>query len=227
MPVAKRPGMDAPVIASLAGAAIAGLSGSVHCGLMCGPLACAGLPTDRAARLRAASAWHLGRVTAYSAVGALLGGVGGAVALTLSTSVLPVLPWVLAAGLIAAAFDAGRWLKPIPGVGAIARAVSRAGSRLPPALRSGALGAATPFLPCGLLYGVFLAALATGSVGRGALLMLCFALGGTLALAACQLPQLGSLRVRPWVRRGVLLTAAAILIWRAASVESAGPPQCH
>ena len=226
MPVAKRKRVDAPVIASLAGAAVAGLSGSVHCGLMCGPLACAGLPSDPAARLRAAGAWHLGRAGAYAIVGALLGGVGGAVALTLSTSVQPVLPWVLAAGLVAAAFDVGRWLKPIPGVGAIARALTRSGARLSPALRSGLVGAATPFLPCGLLYGVFLAALATGSPLRGAALMACFAAGGALALAATQLPQVASLRPHPWLRRGVLLSAAAVLIWRAASAQP-DAPSCH
>ena len=206
---------------------MAGLSGSVHCAVMCGPLACAGLPLERGARLRAAGAWHLGRVSAYSTMGALLGGVGGAVALTFSASVQPVLPWVLAAGLIATAFDLGRWLKPIPGVGAIARALTRFGARLSPTLRSGAVGAATPFLPCGLLYGVFLAALAAGSPGHGALLMTCFALGGTAALAATQLPQLASIRPHPWLRRGVLLVAAAVLIWRAAAAQSGAPPQCH
>ncbi len=221
--------MDAPLIATLGGAAIAGLSGSPHCALMCGPLACAGLPKEKAARVRAATAWHAGRVFAYGVVGGLLGGVGGGVAHLLSASVQQAVPWLMAAGLVATALDAGRWLKPVPGVAAVAQALSARANGVSPSLRAALLGAATPFLPCGLLYGVFLAVAASGSVLNGAGLMAAFALGGTAALAATQLPAFAMLRLHPALRRSVLLLAAAILIWRAVAIHPAddAAPACH
>ncbi|MBS1151521.1 MAG: Heavy-metal-associated domain protein [Myxococcaceae bacterium] len=221
--------MEAPLLATVAGSIVAGLSGSPHCALMCGPLACAGLPNERGPRFRAAAAWHAGRLVAYAGVGAILGGLGHGASHLLSASTQPLVPWLMAAGLIATALDLGRWLKPVPGVAAVARVLGRAGARLSPSLRAGLLGAATPFLPCGLLYGVFLAALAAGSAGWGAGLMASFALGGTAVLAAMQLPAIATWKLSPWVRRSVLLAAAAVLIWRAASAHPAagGPPACH
>jgi uncharacterized protein len=215
--------MDAPMIATVGGALVAGLSGSPHCAMMCGPLACAGLPKERGARLKAAFGWHGGRVAAYGAVGAALGGLGAGVSHLISASAQAAVPWLMAAGLIATAFDAGRWLKPVPGVGSIARWLARRAVEVPPTLRAGLMGAATPFLPCGLLYGVFLAVLATGSAAWGSVLLASFA-----ALAAMQLPALATAKLNPWVRRGVLLLAATVLIWRAA--HAPGPdvaPQCH
>ncbi len=222
--------MNAALIATLGGSVIAGLSGSPHCALMCGPLACAGLPADKGARLKAAVGWHTGRVLAYGAVGAALGGLGSGVAHVLSASVQPAVPWLMAAGLVATALDVGRWLKPLPGVGSIARALTRRASAFPPTLRSALLGAATPFLPCGLLYGVFLAVIATGSALWGAALLGSFAVGGIGALAAMQLPAMATSKLNPWVRRTVLLMAAAVLVWRASAASSAGPdvpPACH
>jgi sulfite exporter TauE/SafE len=90
------------------------------------------------------------------------------------------------------------------------------------------MGALTPFLPCGLLYGMFLAAIATGTPLGGALVMLAFSLGAVPALAAVQF---GTSRVgqRPRValvaRRVVPLVAAGVLIVRALTARSA-PPQC-
>ncbi len=221
--------MAVPLIATFAGAFAAGLAGSVHCALMCGPLACAGLPVERSARLRAAGAWHLGRIAAYALLGCLLGGVGLSIAQGLSGSVVAAMPWVMAAALVATAFDVGRWIRPPAFLGGLARRVARLGAKLSPALRAGALGAATPLLPCGLLYGVFLAAMAAGSFGRGAGLMASFAVGGTAALSAAQLPGLSAFSSRPWLRRTVLLCAAGVLVWRAIAALQAGetPPQCH
>ncbi len=230
MPIAKWLGVEAPLIATAAGAMVAGLSGSVHCALMCGPLACAGLPKDRAARVKAAAAWHVGRISAYALVGAALGGLGSGLAHLLSASIQPAVPWLMAAGLVATALDAGRWLKPLPAVASIARALGRWASALSPSFRAALLGAATPFLPCGLLYGVFLAVLAAGSARWGAGLMAAFAVGGTAALAATQVTGLAALKLSPGFRRSLLLTAAAVLVWRAAVAASVGPdvpPACH
>lgn len=205
------------VVAGGTSALVAGVTGSLHCALMCGPLACAGLPQG-AGRRRAAVAWHLGRLGAYAAVGLALGLVGGGVARALAVSVTPYLPWVMVAGLVATALELGKHLAPLPGVARLARALARAGARLPPAGRALALGAATPFLPCGLLYGLFLAALATGSGWGGAAVLGLFALGGAPALGGMQAgAQVATRypRAALVLRRVVPLTAAVVLAYRA------------
>lgn len=209
-----------PMLASAGAlsALVAGATGSLHCALMCGPLACAGLPSSGAQRRNAAIAWHLGRIIAYSWVGFLLGALGRAVSHGLMVSVQPVLPWVMAAGLVITALDLARHARPLPGVAAISRALARAGAGMPPVTRSFLLGAATPFLPCGLLYGLFLAAIATGSAWGGAAVLGAFSLGALPALGALQLGA-HRLRLSPRfslvARRVVPLVAAAVLVGRA------------
>jgi sulfite exporter TauE/SafE len=217
------------VLAGASSALVAGLTGSLHCGLMCGPLACAPLPKAGAGRRRAAVAWHLGRVTAYVLVGALLGALGSGVTRVLMVSVQPWLPWVMAAGLVVTGLDLGRHLKPLPGVAPLSRLVARWGATLPPVGRAVALGAATPFLPCGLLYGIFLAALATGSARGGAVVLFAFSLGAVPLLAGVQL---GAQAWNRWpaaaavFRRVVPLTAALLLILRAVLLQDTSPG-CH
>ena len=176
-----------------------------------------------------ALAWHVGRIAAYSLVGLVLGAASQAISLAVSFSVQPYLPWVMAVGLVVTAFDLGRHLKPLPGVGAISRALARAGARLPPWGRAAGLGAATPFLPCGLLYGIFLAALATNSAGGGVLVMAAFSLGAIPVLVTVQL---GTRSFDRWpraqlvLRRAVPLTAAVVLIVRAVLAQQSAA-QCH
>jgi|APLak6261675434_1056106.scaffolds.fasta_scaffold03895_2 hypothetical protein len=219
MPVESVRGEMEPLLAwaGAASALVAGVTGSLHCALMCGPLACAGLPRGEG-RWQAAVSWHLGRVTAYTFVGLLLGALGRTVSQTLVVSVQPVLPWVMAAGLIITAFDLARHVKPIPGVAKLSTALVRTGAKLAPTTRTFLLGAATPFLPCGLLYGLFLAAIATGSPWGGAAVLGAFSLGALPALSAVQLGA-KRLTVSPRValvaRRVVPLVAAAVLIARA------------
>lgn len=204
--------------AGAASALVAGVTGSLHCALMCGPLACAGLPAAGAERRRAAVGWHLGRVVAYSFVGFLLGALGRGVSQGLMVSVQPVLPWVMAAGLVITALDLAKHARPLPGVAAISRALARTGARMPPVTRSFLLGAATPFLPCGLLYGLFLAAIATGSAWGGAAVLGAFSLGALPALGAVQLGARqfnASPRMALVARRVVPLIAAVVLVVRA------------
>ncbi len=216
------------VIAGASSAAVAGLTGSLHCGLMCGPLAGAAMagPFPKGPL---AVAWHVGRTTAYALVGLVLGGVGQAISLTFSLSVQPYLPWVMALGLVVTALDLGKRLRPLPGVGKVAGVLARTGSRLPPWGRSAALGAATPFLPCGLLYGIFLAALATNSALGGAVVMAAFSLGAVPLLVAVQL---GARSLDRWptaslvLRRVVPLVAAVVLIVRAILAQQSAT-QCH
>jgi hypothetical protein len=222
---------DAPVaLVGAVGALAVGFTGSVHCLLMCGPLACASLPgVSGPERWRAMLSYQGARVLAYAVMGGALGALGGGVTRTLAVSARPYLPWVMAAALVASALELGKRLRPLPGLVHVARLVSRASARFSSAGRAGAMGAVTPLLPCGLLYGVFAAALAAGSFGGGALLLGAFAVGGLPALLGSQL-QLGLWgRKAPFadfmLRRAVPLMAAALLVYRA--VGTAGPGQCH
>jgi sulfite exporter TauE/SafE len=216
------------VIASVTGAFAAGVGGSLHCLLMCGPLACAAAARDTRGSpspLLRGAAWHAARIAGYAVVGGLLGLLGQGVSTWLATSVQPYLPWLVALGLVASAFDWARRLPAIPGLRNVSAGLARVGSRVTPLARAALLGVATPFLPCGLLYGLFLAAAATASVRSGALFMIAFALGAVPAFVLLQSGS-GSLarwpRLMPVLRRGVPLLAAAVVLWR--TLAAAGAP---
>ncbi|WP_426754027.1 sulfite exporter TauE/SafE family protein [Myxococcus sp. Y35] len=219
------------VIAGALGAFVVGLTGSVHCLLMCGPLACASLPgaPDPEGR-KAVIAYQGARLGAYALVGGALGLLGGGVTQALAVSTRPYLPWLMAAALVASALELGKRLRPLPGMAHLARHVTRWGAKFSWTGRASAMGAVTPLLPCGLLYGVFAVALASGSFGGGALVLAAFALGGLPALLGAQL-QAALWKHRPkWMslllQRAVPLAAAAVLIYRAVNVNS-GAASCH
>ena len=210
-------------------ALVAGVTGSLHCALMCGPLACASPAVSGAERRAAAIAWHLGRIIAYTMVGLLLGALGKGASSGLQLTVTPVLPWLMAAGLLITALDLGRHARPLPFVGSISKGLLRLGLKMSGRTRGFLLGAATPFLPCGLLYGLFLAAIATGTPWGGAAVMGAFSLGAIPALVALQLGA-HRLTISPRLvqvaRRVVPLTAAGVLIARALTT-SPESPRCH
>ncbi len=210
------------------GALLAGLSGSLHCVLMCGPLACATAARSR----RAALAWQGGRLLAYAGLGALLGATGSAAVSGFAEGARPVLPWIMAAGLVATALELPKRLAPLPGVRRVSAWVVRRSATLAPEMRAGAMGAVTPLLPCGLVYGISLAALASGSALGGLAVMGGFALGGVPALAAAQLGLgLPRGRVGAFARKAVPLAAAVVLVWRVVKTGDAVPagdePHCH
>lgn len=209
---------------------VAGFSASGHCALMCGPLACAGVGSSAASRWRAALAWNAGRLFAYALVGALLGLAGQGLAFSLSASVARVLPFVMAAGLVVAAFDLGRRLRLPRGLAQVAHGLFRSGARFSPLTGRVIAGAATPFLPCGVLWGGYLAAVGAGSFLGGGLVMGSFALGGIPALAAVQTQWAWMSRwprAERYLRRGVPLLAAAFLVWRAVNAAAGPSASCH
>jgi hypothetical protein len=169
--------IDPGLLAVAATSALAtGATGSLHCALMCGPLACA------TAQEGGQGWWHLGRLTAYASVGAALGALGQGVSIALRFSIQPYLPWLMIAGLLMTAFDVGRRVR-LPGAATALDRLARVAKRAPLAARGFAFGALTPLLPCGLLYGMFLAALATGTAWGGALVMASFGVGAVPLLA--------------------------------------------
>lgn len=132
-----------------AAALTAAMLGSVHCLAMCGPLRLL-TGADRKSRIL----YQGGRAAAY----ALLGAGAGALGSTLPLSALVV--FVVVAGALA--LGSFRFGTRFPMVARLRRLV--AGHPL-------LLGLSSGLLPCGLLHGWVVAAAATASAGRGALLL--------------------------------------------------------
>lgn len=202
------------LLAAAIAALVTGATGSLHCALMCGPLACAG-GTSRAGVL----GWQVGRLSSYVLMGAALGAIGRGVSQLVLSEAQRVLPWVMAAGLLITAFDLTKRLPAIPGVSRVTGFfAARARTQASPGARAFLFGVLTPLLPCGLLYGLFLAAIATADAWSGAALLGAFALGALPALLAVQLGA-SRLSLSPRVtfiaRRLVPVAAAVVLIARA------------
>jgi uncharacterized protein len=208
----------ATLAAQVAASAAAGLLSSFsHCLGMCGPLVASfGLsarPGQGAARAAAGQLpYHLGRVTTYGALGALMGATGAFVnvagrlagladLVAVVAGLLMVLLGLGAAGVSAAlkrleARASGRVL------GLVRPLLDGGGSRLYP------LGLALGVLPCGVSWTVFLGAAASGGPVPGLLMALAFGLGtvpGLLLLGA-----LGALLGQR--TRGILYRAGGLLI---------------
>ena len=175
--------MEAP----LAAAFLIGLLGGVHCVGMCGGIV--GALAVNSPRGQRAWILHLaysaGRITSYSAAGALAGMIGGVG--MLFNQVLPVqmLLYVIAnlmlvgLGLYLAGWG-NHWAR-FEVLGAwLWRRIQPLGAKLLPAdtaARALALGALWGWLPCGLVYSILATALVSGGPARGAAVMLSFGLG--------------------------------------------------
>jgi sulfite exporter TauE/SafE len=158
-----------------------GLAGSLHCAGMCGPLAMA-LPRGGNGSL--ASLWwgrasyNLGRTCTYGILGVLFGLLGQ------TASWAGLQRWVsIAAGvaILLGLLAANRFRLGLPAT----QLVSRLKPLFGPLLRSSSafsmflLGLLNGLLPCGLVYVACAGAVATGSLGLGALFMMVFGLGTT------------------------------------------------
>ncbi|MEK7952719.1 sulfite exporter TauE/SafE family protein [Luteolibacter soli] len=206
---------------TLAGALVAGLATSLHCAGMCGPLACGVgmMAKSESERMTAASAYHAGRLFAYSTIGALCGALGKEPLGWFFHSPAVLLPWALVAALLLLATGLE---KKIPRPAFLMRFIARLRFRtmkLPVIAGAGLTGLFTPFLPCGPLYAVFLALLASGSAARGAEVALAFGLGTVPLLWVVQ-HQFQRLRKKltptgmARIQRGLALVTALVLAWR-------------
>lgn len=214
---------------SLISALIVGLLGGGHCVGMCGGIVSAvslSLPGQRP-RVDFLLAYNAGRIASYTLAGALAGAIGASS--FFMQHVLPVeqLLYALASLMLVALglYLAGFW----QGVLVLERLGGALWKRLQPVSRhflpmktlprALALGAVMGWLPCGLVYSVLVAALATGSAVHGALLMLAFGLGTlpTLMAMGVAAARLKDFLQRRWVRRGagLLVMAFGLLgLWR-------------
>lgn len=172
------------------------LLGGLHCAGMCGGFIGA-LQINRPRQVpaaRLAAGYHLGRITSYTAAGALAGAIGGTL---YAAEVLPVQIVLLVIGSVmlvaigVAMFGANRWLKRIEPIGAgVWRIVAPWARRVYPP-RSGAqavvAGLAWGWIPCGMVYAALPLALVAGGALNGALVMLAFGLGTLPNLALVDL----------------------------------------
>lgn len=206
---------------TLAGALVAGLATSLHCAGMCGPLAC-GVGTfakSDGERTAAASAYHVGRLFAYTTIGALCGSLGKEPLSWFFHSPAVLLPWALVIALLLLATGLEKKIpRPVFLMRFVARLRFKA-QKLPVVAGAGLTGLFTPFLPCGPLYAVFLALLASGSAARGAEVALAFGLGTVPLLWVAQ-HQFQRLRKKlspaamARIQRGLALVTAIVLAWR-------------
>lgn len=215
---------------------ILGLVSSIHCVQMCGPIVLSySLPLAKAARrhemLVAHAAYNLGRITTYSALGAIAGMAGGG--LNIVSRLAGVangarigagLALIAAAVLISGVLPQSGLVQITP-VSGFSRVVGRI-LLSPHPLSKLRLGLVLGFLPCGLVYAALLKSVETGNAGGGALTMLAFGLGTVSALTSFGIvSSAAGLRLGRW---GNALSAASVglmgvfLLWRG----FAGP-MCH
>lgn len=227
-----------PPIDTIAAAFLAGMVTSVHCVGMCGPLSCswalsAKKPGDSTSFLTATGAYHAARLLSYGVLGALAGFVGMMPLKWLGGTAIQALPWMLVLAFALFALGLDRWI-PKPATLAVPlRRFQTKAFKSSGAWRAGFLGLATPMLPCGPLYLMFLLAMANGSAAKGAEFAVSFGLG-TLPLLWVAQTQLHRLtgKLTPLtmkrVQRGLAFTAALVMAWRLSMGAGAdGVPVCH
>lgn len=191
---------------------LVGLTTSPHCLGMCGGIllsACHGRE-GRRAQLGAALGYNGGRTFSYTALGAVFGALGTVLSYTMSMK--SMLFTML--GLVVALLGLNMWGL-LPSFPALPGEQSSA-CRLPAKLRQQGpllVGLLTGLMPCGALYAAWLCAMSSGSLGKGALLMLSFALG-TVPLMLL-FASLGALMPRTWTKYlrklgAVLVTAMGV-----------------
>ncbi len=177
--------MDTLVVAMFA----AGLASGVHCVAMCGGIVAA-FDIGRVIPVKEERVWsrrfafNLGRISTYSAAGAVAGTLGAAAyasgvlpaqeTLQVATSAMLVVVGLYLAG-------AGRLMSRIEALGLpLWRRIQPLAARLLPArtlTQSYAAGLAWGWLPCAMVYAALAAATFSGGAARGALGMAAFGLG--------------------------------------------------
>jgi uncharacterized protein len=207
---------------------LAGLAGSlVHCVGMCGPFVLTQViaDADRSGRGSygewrrlaggALAPYHLGRLTTYTALGAIAGAATAVFASTtgfawLSATMLALAAVLMALQAVGLALGAAS-----PLAGMLAHLTAPLSTSHGPAARY-ALGLVLGLLPCGLLYGALAAAAGTASAAGGALAMAAFALGTVPALIAVGWAGLIVRRrlrgVTRWIATPLLLANALLLL---------------
>lgn len=199
-------------------ALLLGLAGGVHCAGMCGGIVAALSAAGRgsARPLAFTAAYHAGRAASYTVAGAIAGTLGEAgLALRGTLGVHQLLFAVASSALLAAGlYVAGYapFVRRLEAAGSVLwRRIEPFSRPLLPArtpLQAGLLGTIWGWLPCGMVYGALLIALASGSAPSGAITMAAFALGTMPSLLAVGV---AARAVRRPTRRGFRILAGAAI----------------
>lgn len=213
--------MDFYAINGAAVAFLAGVFSSPHCVGMCGPLGCAAFSLRanlQHAQLGLAT-YHLIRCFAYACIGLLAGALGTGTLVLFDAPLTAAFPYVLIATFLVVGFRLDRYI-PKPKVWhRLYFQFSRRIKQAPPWAQGWLLGAATPFLPCGPLYLIFIVCFSTGSALRGAEIAIGFAMGTIPLLWFAQsqyvfLSQRIPPKIRPWLQGGMACLASGLILWR-------------
>jgi len=168
----------------LIAAFLLGLTGSLHCVGMCGPLM---LAAGNDGRWQSAFAYQSGRILVYVMLGGLLGALGLGMQLWNAQSTIAIISGVALIGFALLRLDPGNMLQRLP---AYARFQVGLRQRVSGFIGQGgagpqfALGCCNGLLPCGLVYLAVIGAANTSSPLVGAGFMLAFGLGTLPLLTA-------------------------------------------
>ena len=153
---------------------VIGLLTGTHCIAMCGGILLS--QSIGGSALAASACYNGGRVVSYTVMGAVFGALGMVITYTMQTKSL-VFTMV---GILVAIIGINMWGL-LPGLRALMPqqssfcSVTAGRKRL--AARPLIVGLLTAVMPCGSMYAMWLFAMSSGSMGRGALIMLAFSLG--------------------------------------------------
>jgi uncharacterized protein len=199
-------------------ALLVGFVGSLHCGVMCGPLV---LAVSRTRRFNATQfAYHGGRIATYCVVGLLLGTLGRTLALAGFQRWISILAGLF---ILGAVFSANR-IRVYPGIGQITNRLQTGFAALlkQQTLASRfALGTLNGLLPCGLVYVAAAGAAAMASSVGGVLYMAMFGLGTIPMLCAVALlgPRISVLRkLGPKIIAASLALVGIMLVLRGLAI---------
>lgn len=200
-------------------ALVAGLLTSLHCMGMCGPLACTLLGGKPKSKTLTFGGYHFGKLISYTLLGGIAGGIGSHFVSSLTETPTQLLTWSMAAFFFVMALGLDRYLIKLPLVSQLSRSLTRQALRINSGFRGLALGALTPFIPCGPLYIIIWVSALAGSAWGGATMLALFGLGTIPGLLITQLGWSAlSVRVSPrrlthW-RRGITFAACLALVIR-------------
>jgi len=218
---------------------IAGLLTSLHCAIMCGPIAIILTPKigEEHSFISITGIYHATRITAIT-IGGFLAGALGMIALGwvqfYQRSVVHFLPWLLVLFFLLLALRLDRLLPHSSTTTKIWSKYSKRLFSLPKPIAAAAIGAGTPFLPCGPLYTIFGLALMTQSPIQGAEFLLAFGLGTLPLLWLAQHQyRIWQTRIPPQriqsIQRIIALIAAFVIGYRLYLFETTAPNGlfCH
>ena len=156
----------------------AGIAGSLHCIGMCGGIMLTQTCGKNTSPTAGSALYNGGRLISYTTAGAVFGGIGGAISYTDQfRSMLFTLCGVLVVLMALRMWGIIPWLRnlsiELPGI-----------CRLPASLRNTAgigrpliVGILTGLMPCGMLAAMWMAAVSSGNMLNGAMIMLAFSAG--------------------------------------------------